>query len=210
MNARKVFVRPRLSCVLVQTFVRSPDFRAFIFRLSCVHVQSSVPSPDFRVLMFSLSRVHVQTFVRSPNYSAFMLRLSCVHVQTFVRSYSEFHAFFDVFRLSNFERTTPLRAFIFGLDIFVSVWHLSVGVALKKIVEINCQPVISKDDSLYSTLNHHKLNCTSSCQTNSKCRLLISDIFINIRKLEYAKSLFKKETALLIFRSFETLEIRVQ
>ena len=61
----------RLSCVY-QTFVRScPDFRSFT-RLSCVHVQTFVRSPDY-------SCVHDQTFVRSPDFLAFMSRLSCVH-----------------------------------------------------------------------------------------------------------------------------------
>ena len=47
-----------LSCVH-QTFVGSfPDFCA-ITRLSCVHVQTSVRSPDFRVLMSRLSCVHI-------------------------------------------------------------------------------------------------------------------------------------------------------
>ena len=40
-----------------------PDFRAFA-RLSCVHVQNFVRSPDFRAFMSRLSCVH-QTFVRS-------------------------------------------------------------------------------------------------------------------------------------------------
>ena len=71
--------------VLVSYYLRSPNFRAFNRFLS----------------------VHVQTFVRSTDFRAFMFRLSCVHVQTFVRSCSDFRAFFDVFRLCNFERTTP-------------------------------------------------------------------------------------------------------
>ena len=73
MNAQ-FFVRPRpkvpmsrpsqTESAYVQTFVRSPDLRAFMSRLSCVH----------------------QTFVRScPDFRAFT-RLSCVHVQTFVLS----------------------------------------------------------------------------------------------------------------------------
>ena len=85
----------RLSCVH-QTFVRSSDFRAFMSRFSCVHVQIFVRSTDFRAFT-RLSCVHVQTFVRSPNFRAFMFRLSCVHVQTFVRS-TDFRAF--MFRLS--------------------------------------------------------------------------------------------------------------
>ena len=94
----------RLSCVH-QTLARScPDFRAFT-RLSCVHVQTFVRSPDFRALNRFLC-VHVQTFVRSTDFRAFMSRLSCVR-QTFVRSCSDFRAFFDVSRLCNFERTTP-------------------------------------------------------------------------------------------------------
>ena len=83
-----------------------PDFRAFT-RLSCVHVQTFVRSPDFRAFMFRLSCVHVQTFVRScSDFRAFMSRLSWVR-QTFVRSCSDFRAFFYVSRLCNFERTTP-------------------------------------------------------------------------------------------------------
>ena len=69
---------------------------------------------------------YVQTFVRSPDFRAFMFRLSCVR-QTFVRSCSDFRAFFDVSRLCNFERTTPPRAFIFGLDILASVRDLNLG-----------------------------------------------------------------------------------
>ena len=90
----------RLSCVHVQTFVRScPDFRAFMFRLSCVHVQ---------------------TFSRScPDFRAFD-RLSCVHVQTFVR-----FLMLPDYVILNARR--PPRAFIFGLDILASVWDLNLG-----------------------------------------------------------------------------------
>ena len=104
----------RLSCVH-QTFVRScPDFRAFT-RLSCVHVQTFVRScPDFRAFD-RLSCVH-QTFVRSPDFRAFMSRLSCVH-QTFVRSCPDFRAFFLVSRPCKFERTTPPSCVHLGLDI---------------------------------------------------------------------------------------------
>ena len=104
----------RLSCVHVQTFVRSPefqispdfvrfwsDFRAFMSRLSCVHQN---------FILHQTSCVYVKTFVRSPelhtspDFRAFMSRLSCVHqsfvllqtscvyVQTFVRSCPDFRA----------------------------------------------------------------------------------------------------------------------
>ena len=123
----------RLSCVHVQTFVRScPDFRAFMFsfrafmsRLSCVHVQTFVRScPDFRAFI-RLSCIHVQTFVRScPDFRAFD-RLSCVHVQTFVR----FLMFPDYVILN---ARHPPRAFIFGLDLLASVWDLNLGWISKK------------------------------------------------------------------------------
>ena len=54
--------------------------------------------------------------ISSPYICAFMFRPLCVHFQTFVRSCSEFRAFFDVFRLWDFERTRPPRAFIAGLN----------------------------------------------------------------------------------------------
>ena len=101
----------RLWCVHVQTFVRSPDFRAFMFRLSGVHVRFSC--------------VHVQTFVRScPDFRAFD-RLSCVHVHTFVRL-----LMFPDYVILNARR--PPRALIFGLDIFASVWDLSLGIVQEK------------------------------------------------------------------------------
>ena len=109
----------RLSCVHVQNFVRSPDFRAFMSRLSCVHVQNFVRSPDFRAFT-RLSCVHVQTFVRScPDFRAFD-RLLCVHVQTFVR-----FLMFPDYVILNARR--PPRAFIFGLDILASVRALCVS-----------------------------------------------------------------------------------
>ena len=61
-----------------------PEFRAFT-RLSCVNVQTFVRSSDFRAFMSRLSCVH-QTFVRSTYFCAFMCRLLCIHVQTFERS----------------------------------------------------------------------------------------------------------------------------
>ena len=73
-----------LSC-LHQTFVRSTHFCAFMPRRSCVHQIFVRSCPDFRAFMFRLSCVHVQIFVHScPDFRAFT-RLSCVHVQTFVR-----------------------------------------------------------------------------------------------------------------------------
>ena len=83
-----------------------PDFRAFMSRLSCVRQTFVRSCSDFREFI-RLSFVHVQTFVRSSDFRAFMSRLSCVH-QTFVRSCSDFRAFFNVSRLCNCERTTPL------------------------------------------------------------------------------------------------------
>ena len=96
---RQTFVRScpdfrafiRLWRVHVQTFVRSPDFRAFMSRLSCVQSIFVRSCPDFRAFD-RLSCVHVQTSVRSPNFRAFN-RFLCVHVQTFVRSGSDFRAF---------------------------------------------------------------------------------------------------------------------
>ena len=126
----------RLSCVHVQTFVRScPDFRAFD-RLSCVH-QTFVRSPDFRAFMSRLSCVH-QTFVRScPDFRAFMSRLSCVR-QTFVRS-PDFRAFT---RLScvhqTFVRSPDFRAFMSRL--FELGKHLSKLVRSVRILNFitNC------------------------------------------------------------------------
>ena len=113
----------RLSCVH-QTFVRScPDFRAFT-RLSCVHVQTFVRSPDFRAFMSRLSCVH-QTFVRSPDFRAFMSRLSCVH-QTFVRSCPDFRAFTKIscVHVQNFRAFTKLscvrQTFVRSSDIRAS------------------------------------------------------------------------------------------
>ena len=86
----------RHSSVHVQTFVRSPDFRAFT-KFSCVHVQTFVKLPDLRAFMFRLSFVH-QTFVRLPKNFAFVCkrlsvpRFSCVH-QILVRSCLDFCAF---------------------------------------------------------------------------------------------------------------------
>ena len=100
----RAFTRP--SCVHVQTFVRSPDFRAFMSRLSCAHQTFVRSCPDFRAFMSWFSCVR-QTFVRSPDFRAFT-RLSCVYVQTFVRS-PDFRAFMS--RLScvhqNFVRSCP-------------------------------------------------------------------------------------------------------
>ena len=148
MNAR-IFVRSwsdsrtrvwswthKNACVHVQTLLRESDhertkIRAFMSRLSydslIMNALKFVRScPDFRAFMSRLSCVR-QTFVRScPDFRAFMSRLSCVR-QTFVHSCSDFRAFFDVSRLCNFERTTPPRAFIFGLDILASVWDLNLG-----------------------------------------------------------------------------------
>ena len=59
----QTFAFKRISCVYVRTFVRSPDFCAFMFRLSSVN----------------------QIFVCSPDLRAFMSRLSCIQ-QTFVSS----------------------------------------------------------------------------------------------------------------------------
>ena len=98
----------RLSCVHVQTFVRScPDFRAFD-RLSCVHQTFVRSCPDFRAFT-RLSCVHVQTFVRT--------RLSCVH-QTFVRSCPDFRAFMSRFSCvhQTFVRSPDFRGFMSRLS----------------------------------------------------------------------------------------------
>ena len=75
-----------------RTFVRSPEFRAFMSILSCVHqtfVRSCQDfwafnkfpyrSPDFRVFMSRLSCVHKSFMHLCPDFF-------CVHVPTFVRS----------------------------------------------------------------------------------------------------------------------------
>ena len=80
----------RLLCVH-QTFVRSPDMRAFN-RVSYIHVQTFVRSPDLRAFN-QFSCAHVQTLVRSySDFRALKPRLLCVH-QTFVRSSPDFCAF---------------------------------------------------------------------------------------------------------------------
>ena len=101
----------RLSCVHVQTFVRSPDFHAFMSRLSCVHQTFVRSCPDFRAFT-RLSCVQ-PIFVRScPDFRAFD-RFLCVHVQTFVRS-TDFRAFMS-------------RLLYILLDILASVWDLNLG-----------------------------------------------------------------------------------
>ena len=104
----------------VQTFVRSPDFRAFMFRLSCVHQTFVRSCPDFRAFT-RLSCVHVQTFVRSPDFRAFMSRLSCVH-QTFVRSCPDFRAFtrLSCVHIQTFVRSCPFIWCIWIITNFVS------------------------------------------------------------------------------------------
>ena len=103
----------RHSCVHVQTFVPSPDFRALMSRLSCAY-------QTIRAFMVSFSCVH-QTFLRlCPDFRAFIrlfvrtyldfcafTRLSCVYIQTFLRSL-DFRGF--MIRLSCFHQT--IRAFI--------------------------------------------------------------------------------------------------
>ena len=87
---RRKLPMSRLSCVR-QTFVRSPDFCAFMSRLSCVHVQTFARSGlDFRAFT-RLSCVQ-PIFVRScPDFGAFT-RFSCVQ-PIFVRSCPDFRAF---------------------------------------------------------------------------------------------------------------------
>ena len=118
----RAFTRP--SCVHVQTFVRSPDFRAFMSRLSCVHQTFVRSCPDFRAFMSRFSCVR-QTFVRSPDFRAFMSRLSCVH-QTFVRSCPDFRAFTKIscVHVQNFRAFTKLscvrQTFVRSSDIRAS------------------------------------------------------------------------------------------
>ena len=94
---RRKLPMSRLSCVHVQTFVRSPDFRAFLSRLraftrlSSVHVQTFVRSPDFRAFLSRLSCVH-QIYLLSPGFSALMSRLLSLR-QFFVSICSYFRAF---------------------------------------------------------------------------------------------------------------------
>ena len=76
--------------VNVQTFMRSPDFRAFN-QFSCVHIQAFVRSTDFRAFMSRLSSIP-QLYLRSPSFRAFKSRRLSVQ-QTIVRSCSYFQAF---------------------------------------------------------------------------------------------------------------------
>ena len=110
-----------LGQIFSQIFMRSSDFRAFVFRLSNLHVQNFLRSSlGFCALLFRLASVHVQAFVHScSDFRAFMFRFPCVH-QTFVLSCSHFHTFFDVSTLCNFERTTSPWALVVGVDILAS------------------------------------------------------------------------------------------
>ena len=63
---------------------RTKIFRAFMSRLSCVHVQTIVRSPDHRAFMSRPSCVHVQTIVRS---SVFPDRVILNARHPFVRSF---------------------------------------------------------------------------------------------------------------------------
>ena len=111
----------RLSCVYVQTFVRScPDFRA-LTRFSCVHQIFVHSCPDFRAFT-KISCFRVQTFKRPcPEFRAFMFR---------------FWAFFDVSGQCNFEHTTPSRAFTFALDTLASVWDPYLHKLMKHIYNL--------------------------------------------------------------------------
>ena len=116
----------RVSCVPVKTFVHScSGSRAFMSRLLCVY-QTFVLSPDFRAFILDfraftkfscfhsrLFSVYVQAFVRScSEYRVFLSRLSCIHVLAPMRSCPDFRAFT---RLScvhqTFVRLTDFRTF---------------------------------------------------------------------------------------------------
>ena len=71
----------------VQTFVRSPDFRAFLSRLLCVHKTFVRSCPVFSA--FTRVCCVQATFVRSCSYFHAFPRLICVH-QVFVRSCPDF------------------------------------------------------------------------------------------------------------------------
>ena len=122
----KFFVR--FSCVRRQICPDHPRPKQYMSRLSCVLVQTIVRSNSnscvqrqiFRAFMSRPSCVHVQTIVRSPDHRAFMSRPSCVHVQTIVRS----SVFPDRVILN---ARHPLRAFISVWTYLVSVWDLSLG-----------------------------------------------------------------------------------
>ena len=98
------------SCVYVQTFGRSPDFRAFISRLRAIT---------------KILSVHVQILVLSPDFCTFLSRLPGVH-QTFVRLCSDFFAFIKLlcacllaclFAVLRSENSSGHGVFLFDLKI---------------------------------------------------------------------------------------------
>ena len=68
----------------VQTFVRSPVFRAFMSKLLCVHL-TFARSTRFPAFMSRLSCVQPIIVRSCPDIRAFN-RFSCIHVPTFVHS----------------------------------------------------------------------------------------------------------------------------
>ena len=143
---RRKLPMSRLSCVH-QTFVRSPDFRAFMSRLSCVHQTFVRSCPDFGAFT-RLSCVQPIFVSSCPNFRAFD-RLSCVHVQTFVR-----FLMFPDYVIWNARR--PPRAFIFGLDILASVWDLNLGALYRtRIAHGSLMP--NKSKSFFSAFLTNKM-----------------------------------------------------
>ena len=85
----------RLSCVLVQTIVRSNSnscvqrqiFRAFMSRPSCVHVQTIMRSnPDHRAFMSRLSCVHQTEKKLHPGVQCYSLKMKTERVPKFHKS----------------------------------------------------------------------------------------------------------------------------
>ena len=124
----------RFCYVGVQTFVRSPHFRALMFSYSYVpqtfvrscsdffafvHDQNFLRSQDFHAFIFRFFD-QVQTFVRSSDFLAVIFRPSCVH-HTFVRSCSDFRAFMSrSSRIHQIFLRSDFHAFIFRLFSFGS------------------------------------------------------------------------------------------
>ena len=84
--------------------------------------------PDFPALNKFLC-FHMQAFVSSPDFCALLVRLSCFHVQ-YLRNLPDLSAY-AIFRpfisLVILDTGNLFRAFILGLDILDSAWHLNMG-----------------------------------------------------------------------------------
>ena len=129
----------RYSCVRVQTLVRSPHFRALMFRLawvrsrlSCLPFQTFVHSfSDLRMSISKTSCVH-NTFVRScSDFLSVMARFSwvcqksmplvpsCIQFQTFVPSCADIRAFIVIpscVLVLKLMRSPDFVAFVFRLS----------------------------------------------------------------------------------------------